>query len=204
MIPAPHSAPIPPHDNRFRGILITNIRRFAATRARLGLLALSLGLMTGCGYTFGNVPREDVRRVCIPVFANRTLRRGFERDLTRAVHDRVKDTLPYNLSARDDADIVLLGEIVAINESILVEGPDDEVLEGLIQVSVAVRLEDSIGRPVPIYRQTLGGKSSDGATVFTDQAEYLPGRGESRDTATREALTEMAERIIQVLAGPPL
>lgn len=159
-------------------------------------------ILPGCGYTLGAQTRENVRRVAVPVFENKTLRRGFERDLTRAVQREIKETLPYLLSFEDDADLTLKGSILSINESVLVEGRDDEVLEGLIQITVQVQLFDPMGNPLPITRQ-----ASDNQGIFqmvlTDQAEFVLSRGESRDTATREAIREMAERIVQILAGPP-
>lgn len=167
------------------------------------LLSFFFALMLpGCGYTLGAQTRENVRRVAVPVFENRTLRRGFERDLTRAVQREIKETLPYLLSLENDADLTLKGSILSINESVLVEGRDDEVLEGLIQITVQVQLFDALDKPVLITRQ-----ASDNQGIYqmiiTDQAEFVLSRGETRDSATREAIREMAERIVQILAGPP-
>ncbi|MDF1662741.1 MAG: LptE family protein [Planctomycetota bacterium] len=158
--------------------------------------------LSGCGYTFGVVARENVRKVAVPVFENKTLRRAFEKDLTFAVQREIKETLPYLLSLEDDADLTLKGTILSINESVLVEGRDDQVLEGLIQITVQVQLFDRMGNLLPITRQASDNQAMT-QMVLTDQAEFVLSRGETRDTATREAIKEMAERIAQILAGPP-
>ena len=172
-------------------------------RSRIGAGMLALSTLMACGYRFGAVARRDVRRVAVPVFGNQSLRRGFERLLTREVQRQVKETLPYLLVRRADAELVLEGQIVSIEESVLIEGRDDEVLEGSIRVTVEVSLLDASGREVPIARRSQAGPGRQGGILIRDQAEFVIARGESRDSATREALSELAERIAQVLAGPP-
>lgn len=169
------------------------------------LLLIALGLaLGGCGYSLGVVRRDGVETIAVPVFANETLRRGFERDLTRAVQREIKESLPYRLADSDAADLILKGSIVAIEEQVLIEGANDQVLEGLIKIRVRLELVDDRGDAVPIYRRTADGRSGENIVFLTDQAEFVFQRGEDRNSATREAIKEISERIVQVLAGPPL
>lgn len=171
--------------------------------ALFGVLLCSLAT-TGCGYHWGVVARDDVRSVAIPVFSNQTLRRGFERDLTRAVQREVKETTPYLLANRDHADWIILGEIVAIEENVLIEGSEDQVLENLVRVHVSIKIIDRQNQVVPIARQSQAGGRSDGSVLLTDQAEFVTSRGEDRNSATRESIKELAERITQLISGLPL
>jgi len=170
--------------------------------ARLALLLVLL-FSSGCGYHVGSLRRPGIRRIAVPVFANQTLRRGFERDITRAVQREIKESSSYLLSSAADADAVLVGEIRGIQESVLVEGRVDQVLEGKVQVSLAIRLLDRSGRPLSIDRESVsGGADKNGWVALIDQAEYVLTRGEDRTSATREALKELAERVVQVATGP--
>lgn len=154
--------------------------------------------MNACGYRFGTERLEDTQTVAVPVFANQTLRRGFERDLTRDVLREIKESTTYLIENEKSADLIIRGEILAIDETVLVEGSDDQVLESNIEVTVQVELLDSEGNRLPVRRQT--GRGGDNyRSILKDRAEFIPSRGETRDTATREALREMAERIVQIL-----
>jgi hypothetical protein len=169
----------------------------------LAIVALfMLAAQGGCGYTFGVTPGKNVRTIAVPVFENKTLRRGFERDLTAAVQREIKESLPYVIAFESTADLILRGQIMAIEENVLVEGRNDEVLEGNIQITVQIRLFDKTESEIFITRQASDNQGPNGMTI-TDVAEFVPSRGENRSTATREALRQMAERIVQVLAGPP-
>ena len=171
-------------------------------RITLSLAILTLLTVPGCGYHFGVVARKDVRRIAVPVFENKTLRRGFERSLTFAVQREIKESLPYIISLEQNADLTLKGSIISINENVLVEGSNDQVLEGQIQIVVQVQLLDRQGNALQIRRQASDNQPMD-RMIISDQAEFVLSRGETRNTATREALKEMAERIVQILAGPP-
>jgi hypothetical protein len=95
-----------------------------ADYARVGLMILGL-LLSGCGYTHqGDDPsggyqwrslyREDVRSVAVPIFTNKTYRRGVEFRLTKAVVTEIEAKSPYKVEPRERADTILEGEIVDI------------------------------------------------------------------------------------------
>jgi hypothetical protein len=90
------------------------------------LWLIALLLMSGCGYTHSgegsssggyewrSLYREDVRTVAVPIFANKTFRRGVEFQLTQAIVVQLEAKSPYKVVARERADTVLEGEIVDI------------------------------------------------------------------------------------------
>lgn len=82
-------------------------------------------LLAGCGYTrVGDDPsasyqwrslyREDVRSVAVPIFTNKTYRRGVEFALTKALVNQIEAKSPYKVVPRERADTILEGQIVEI------------------------------------------------------------------------------------------
>src|SRR3954470_5944977 len=85
-------------------------------------------MFTGCGYsTVGGEPsstsgyqwrslyREDVRTVAVPIFTNKTFRRGVEFQLTGAIVRQLEAKSPYKVVPKERADTILEGEIVDIH-----------------------------------------------------------------------------------------
>ena len=81
--------------------------------------------LSGCGYTHtGDDPsgsyqwrslyREDVKSVAVPIFTNKTFRRGVEFTLTKAVVTQIEAKSPYKVVPKERADTILEGEIVEI------------------------------------------------------------------------------------------
>src|SRR5215212_1033198 len=105
---------------------MTNIDRLLMfTKAAPWSILCALLLLTGCGYTHaGDDPsgsyqwrslyREDVRSVAVPIFTNKTYRRGVEFALTKAVVTQVEAKSPYKVVPRERADTILEGQIVDI------------------------------------------------------------------------------------------
>src|SRR4051812_2118332 len=94
---------------------------FIAVHVLLILCFLLPGL-SGCGYSHSgegssssgyewrSLYREDVRTVAVPIFANKTFRRGVEFQLTQAIVVQLEAKSPYKVVARERADTVLEGE----------------------------------------------------------------------------------------------
>ena len=84
-------------------------------------------LLSGCGYnngysTVGDEPknqwyqwrslyREDVRTVSVPIFKNKTLYRGIEFSLSKALVNTLESNTPYKVAPRERADTILEGEV---------------------------------------------------------------------------------------------
>ena len=83
------------------------------------LLLLPLVLLLGCGYTARSIHLAAVDSVYVPVFDNRTFRRGLEFDLTRAVTTEILHKSDLRIASRNRADTELIGEIVDIDEQVV-------------------------------------------------------------------------------------
>lgn len=87
--------------------------------AYLMLLAVAGFGLVGCGYSSKPPFHESVRTVAVPIFVNKTFRREFEFRLTEAIDKNIEYRTPYKIAARKDADTLLTGEIVKVEENVL-------------------------------------------------------------------------------------
>jgi len=161
-------------------------------------LIVSSLLASGCGYHVGFVPRPGLHSIAVPVFENKTLRRELEVSLTQAVIQEIQQRTPLRVAPGARADAVLEGTILDFREQVLVEGPDDEVLESQAVITLAVRLRDArTGRVIFAYGAGPGATGP----PLTEVAEFVPGRGESAESAgtTGEAFRDLAARVVFLL-----
>jgi hypothetical protein len=103
----------------------------------------SSGHFTLLGYT--TQPNYDcnIHTVYVPIFENRTFRKGIEFDLTQAVVRAIEQYTPYKVVCNcDHADTELLGKIVAINKQILNRNQLNEVREAETVLTVEVIWRD--------------------------------------------------------------
>ena len=110
----------------------------------LGLVAVFCLSFCGCGemggYSSESLFTEDVTSIYVEMFDNRSFRRGVEYELTDALAKRIEVETPYKIvSSRDRADTVISGQIVAINNSVLVsERQTGRALEKEVELSAVV------------------------------------------------------------------
>src|SRR3954447_4219938 len=82
-------------------------------------------VVSGCGYSHpGEDPsgsyqwrslyREDVKSVAVPIFTNKTYRRGVEFSLTKSLVNQIEAKSPYKVVPKERADTILEGQIVEI------------------------------------------------------------------------------------------
>ncbi|MBI4577253.1 MAG: LptE family protein [Planctomycetes bacterium] len=142
----------------------------------------------GCGYRTGFDRLPGVRTLAVPVFENRTepYRREVEVDLTVAVVRELQARTPYSVVDRpEEADAVLLGELVGFTETPLVVDRSDRVVETSLGLTVRLTLVE-----VATGRTYFEGR------VVSDAETVRVSRGENLDLARREALREIAERVV--------
>jgi hypothetical protein len=107
------------------------------------LIALALsscesgGHFTVLGYTTRPNYDESIKTVRVPIFENRTFRRGLEFDLTRAVIREIELKTPYKV-VQGDADTELKGTIISYNKNIINRNQLNEVREA--ETTLAVEL----------------------------------------------------------------
>lgn len=153
-------------------------------------LATALLLLAGCAYTLHPPFRDDFRTIYLETFGNRTYRRDLEFRLTRLVEDELLARTHYDLAPRDEADVVLSGEIEDVTETVLAEDRVDRVREERVTTTVDVRLtRRRTGEVIQQWR-------------VRDPAEFVLDLGESLDTALEESFSDLAERIVQGLEDP--
>lgn len=160
---------------------------------RAGITLLLLGLTTmglsGCGYSLGYRMPEGVRRLAVPLFRNETfpLRREIEYELTRALRQVLELETDVRLVSRSDAEAVLEGTVISVFDRVLTEGPLDQVEESSLTVTTLIQLL----------------RTSDGEVILertiTDTAAFSVQGGETEEGARREAIDEIAERIVASL-----
>lgn len=87
----------------------------------VGGLALALFILTtaSCGYSTKPTYMKSVRTVAVPIFENKTFRRDWEFRLTEALDKNIEARTPFKIAPESDADTILSGTIVKIEESVL-------------------------------------------------------------------------------------
>jgi hypothetical protein len=130
-----------------------NVDRQSLYRRWAPLLLVSMALvLPACdsdghfsilGYT--TVPNYDpnIRTVYVPIFENRTFRRGIEQELTMAVVRAIEQNTPFKVvSDCDKADTELRGTITAFTKGILNRNQLNEVREAETIMTVEVVWRD--------------------------------------------------------------
>jgi len=156
---------------------------------RSALLALAFA-GAGCGYSIGFRAPEGVRSVFVPMFRYVAfpLRRDFEYELTAAVKREIELRTPLALrTSESGADAALEGTIERYDETALAEGPNDVVTKAGIFVRVAL-----------VFRDLRTGEVYYTGPV-EDRVTYSIERGEDGDVARREAIRDIAARVVMYL-----
>ncbi len=160
----------------------------SAARAALVLLPLLAAGAASCGYRLGSVaPVGGAETVQIPVFENRTYRRGVESDLARQVAAALSSRSRLRL-VDAGGDLVVEGSIIDIREWVLTEKEDEQIRESSVLVTAEVTVRDGrTGEPVVKLRK------------ITERESFVPGIGESLRTARVEALKRLAADVVDLL-----
>ena len=144
--------------------------------------------ISGCGYTTKPLISRKINSIYIPIFENKTFRKGLEFDLTNAVKDEIMSNTKLRIAKKDSADTILTGKIQKVAESMLSSNVEDNIVEGRVTIYVDVKLVD---------RRT--GRTLIEEKNVKQSAEYIVKRGENIKTASREGLVLLAENIVSHL-----
>lgn len=157
--------------------------------AALLLLALA---SAACGYRLG--PAAPVvagaATVRIPLFENRTFRRGVETDLARQIAAALASRSRLR-PVDEGGDLVVEGVLVEMKEDLLSSMEDQEIRESSLLVAAEVTVRD--GRT---------GEALVKVRKITERESFVPGIGESLRTARIEALKRLAEDVVDLLEAP--
>jgi hypothetical protein len=161
------------------------------TGARAALLVLLAAAGAACGYRVGPAaPVAGATTVRIPLFENRTFRRGVETDLARQIAASLATRSRLRL-VDEGGDLVVEGTLVEISEMLLSAREQERVRESALFVTAEVVVRDGrTGEPIVKVRR------------ITERESFVPGIGESLRTARVEALKRLAEDVVDLLEAP--
>ncbi|MDI6732823.1 MAG: LPS assembly lipoprotein LptE [Planctomycetota bacterium] len=127
----------------------------------------------GCGYQ-SSIYSPQVATIAVPIFENKTTWREMEFDLTSLVHREIKARTPFRLVSRpEDADIVILGEIVSCRRpSILEDTADNVVIYGSVMtLNISIK-DQKTGKSLITRPNTIENEFIRGASETVSEAEY--------------------------------
>jgi hypothetical protein len=109
----------------------------------LALPACEGGHFCLLGYSSKPNYNRDIHTIYVPIFKNRTFRRGLEFDLTRVVVREIEQKTPYKVvSDCNCADTELIGTIISAQKTIVNLNPENEVRESEFTVGVEIIWRD--------------------------------------------------------------
>jgi hypothetical protein len=161
-------------------------------------LILCICMLTGCGYTHtGDDPsgsyqwrslyREDVKSVAVPIFTNKTFRRGVEFALTKAVVTQIEAKSPYKVVPRERADTILEGQIVDIR----LQNLSSESTIAIPQEQLYVLTVDLIWKDLRTGRILMERKN------FQQTTTFYPTLGEGEFVGSQQSVEKLALGIAQ-------
>lgn len=163
-------------------------------------LSLLLALcVCGCGYVVGNPYGPETRTVHVPTFKNETFRRGFELQLTEAVHNEIKLHTPFQLVSNPNADTRLTGKIVSIDKRPVNQNKYDDPRGLELAIGIEMTWTDLRTGAVLAQRTTPLGPQALNALAL---ASYAPETGQSLATATQTAVEQLAKEIVAMMEVP--
>lgn len=132
--------------------------------------------------------QQNVHTIYVPIFDNKTFRRGLEFDLTNAIKNEILFKTRLKIVDKGHADSALYGEIADVQESVLIEDPEANITESSVTLIVNFSWVDLRTGRTLVERKNI-----------QQRAEFIPRRKEDEGTAEREAFVDMAERIINLM-----
>ncbi len=151
------------------------------------LLCLIVLSVSGCGYRMGWLMEErapGASTIAVTIPGNTTFRRDLELEFGRELARKVALNTPYALAEPEVADLLLAGEIIRVQESVLSETQNDATFESSVTITVRFRFTDQ--RNGNLLREF----------TVSDRAEFLLSRGESLSSAQAEAFVDLADKVL--------
>ncbi len=142
-------------------------------------------LVSGCGYSQKSLISRKINSIYITTFENNTFMRGIEFDIAKAVKDEIMSRTSLRIVQKDSADVIMTGEIGGSAQAALSQSRDN-IVESSVSISASVTLLDTrTGR-------SMGGGAGGGASFIVD-------RGENVQSATEEAIANLARSLVDNL-----
>lgn len=164
----------------------------------LGLGVIGLLGLPGCGYMIGSPYSAEYRTIYVPTFTTETFRRGFETQLTEAVHKQIEMRTPFQLVGGNSADTTLTGHIRRIDKRPANQNRFDDPRELELSLAVEVRwVNNRTG--ASILQQQIGAPAA--LNQLVGESSFAPEAGQSLATATQQAVDDLGRRIVGMLEG---
>ncbi len=160
------------------------------------LLVLACASTFGCAsYRFGSASmfRPGIRTVHVPIARNETFRPDLGVRLTEALVREIETRTPYKVTGDPNADSTLSCRVVSESKRVLTETDTDD--PRALDAAVAVRAT-WIGRGGELLMQNSVVPNGDLDIKFSQDARFVPEAGQSIDSATQEAIDDLAKRIV--------
>ncbi len=175
---------------------IENLNSLRLIQGKMQIALLILPLLFGCAsYRFGNASmfRSGIRTVHVPVARNDTFRHDLGVRLTEALVREIDRRTPYKVTGDPNADSTLTCRVVGESKRVLAEADTDDPTA--LDAAVAVQATWA-SRGGELLMQNSVIPTPDLAILFGQDARFVPEAGQSIDTATQEAIEDLAERIV--------
>jgi hypothetical protein len=141
------------------------------------------------GYHWSSLYRDDVHTVAVPIFTNRSFRRGVEFALTKAIVNQLEASTPYKVVGREHADTILEGEI--LDTHIRTISPD--IHTGLPQDQLYIM------RINFTWKDLRTGQMLVERRRFEQSSSYYPTAGEGIYVGNQQNVERLATAIVQEL-----
>jgi hypothetical protein len=143
------------------------------------------------GYQWHSLYRQDIQTVAVPVFVNRTFRRGLENELTKSIIEQMEEHTPYKVVPKERADTILEGEIVAAQVNTI----STDITTGLPQeqlytIVVSFTWKNLRTGDILVQRRN-----------FDQRANFVPTLGESSSLASTNAIQQLGLGIVEELSA---
>jgi len=159
-------------------------------------------LAGGCGYSTGSLLPARMKSIYVDNFKNKIdigrevtestryalYRPGLQNSLTSEVVDRFAFDGNLKIAKKEDADLILTGDLVNYTQEPLRYDRNDEVEEYRIRIVVNIKLAD-VAEDEVLWKET----GFSGEATYKTMGRFTT----SEDTAREEALEDLARRIVE-------
>ncbi|HAV42736.1 TPA: hypothetical protein DCX15_01785 [bacterium] len=156
------------------------------------LLSAVLPLMVGCAYTPKVIIPPHIKRIDIPIFANKTFRYGLEERLTEGVIQAFIIDGRLIVARSGKADAKLEGEIISYSKEPLRYDDEGYVSEYKIWIRTSLLFYDLI------HKEALWSDELEESVTYIPEASFLVDKGfspETEDEAEDRLLKKLSIRI---------
>ena len=173
----------------------------SAIRGILGglvLLSLATGVQPACvSFERGGLFAKDRNEVFVSYFGNRTFYRDVEFDLTEQIVNEILSRPGLHLTSRENAEVLITGEIVKVLQTVLSEDPQQEVTSKSAIVTAEIKIVDARTGDV-IKKKTLSQRGEFVESEFSTSATSSS-PNQDLDSARREVFVFLARDIVREL-----